>query len=326
MADQTKARGTRRPTPNSGARRYPRWLAVAALVSVAAVVAAEPAATAARRTPARPRGAQAKVMVIAEENHAYGQIIGSSAAPYLNHLATTYTSVTAMDAGYPTRCPSLAAYVLMTSGSTHGICDDQGPVHHPLSGDNIFAQVAAAGLTWRNYAEHAPTPCARTNSADGVFLVRHTPAPYYVSERRRCPVADVPLGTPARGALQHDVRAGTLPAYAYVTPDACHDMHGAAACPDSGTADGDSWLRRWLPLILAGPDFRAGRLLVMITWDEGTAATNHIPLLLVAAHRVRPSSSGRYTHCSTLATAEAVLRLPRLGCAGTAPPFVTRVP
>jgi len=263
-------------------------------------------------------GSPTKVMVIAEENHTYGQLIGSPRAPYLNQLATAYGSATAMNAGYPVGCPSLAAYILMTSGSTHGICDDKGPKHHPLPGDNIFAQVAAAGLTWRNYAESAPHPCARNSSPDSVFLVRHTPPTYYLSEQSRCLTSDLPLGTGTRGALHDDIAAGTLPAYAFVSPDACHDMHGAPSCAGGMIEGGDAWLAQWVPQILTGPDFRTGRLLIIITWDEGSRRSNHIPTLLLSAYT--PPSQHQHGIHPLLhpGHGRAAAPPPRLGCAATA--------
>jgi phosphatidylinositol-3-phosphatase len=286
--------------------------ALLACPALAATAAAAPTGAAADTT------THPKVLVIAEENHTYRQIIGSPRAPYLNRLAADYGVATAVQAGYPTNCPSLAAYALMTSGSTHGICDDRGPRHHRLAGDNIFAQVAAAGLTWRNYAEDAPHPCARHNGPGGVFLVRHTPPAYYLSERGRCPTSDIPLGTPTHGALHRDVVAGRLPAYAFVSPNACHDMHGAPSCNRRMIENGDAWLAGWVPQILAGPDFRSGRLLIVITWDEGSKTSNHIPTLILSPRTRHITATAAYTHCSILATIEEVLRLPRLGCAATA--------
>src|SRR6478672_10030173 len=94
-----------------------------------------------------------KVMIIAEENHEFRQIIGDSDAPYLNRLVAEYGIATDYEAGYPKRCPSLAAYILLTSGTTAGICDDKHPKAHPLTGDNVFHQIGVAGLQWRDYAE-----------------------------------------------------------------------------------------------------------------------------------------------------------------------------
>jgi hypothetical protein len=269
-------------------------------------------------TAAPRRGGYQKVMVIVEENRAYRQIIGSAEAPYVTRLSRTYGSATHMVANYPVRCPSLAAYILMTSGGTGGICDDQGPRHHPIRGSNIFAQLDAAHLPWRNYAENLPAPCARKNSANGKFLVRHTPVAYYTSESRLCSIGQVALGTTRHGALHVDRAAGRLPAYSFVTPNACHDMHGAAGCPSAHVVEGDRWLSKWIPRILAGADYRAGRLVVIITWDEGSSTDNHIPTVVLSPTTRRIATAQPYDHCSTLRTAEDLLHLRPLGCARSA--------
>jgi phosphatidylinositol-3-phosphatase len=266
--------------------------------------------------PALPAPDYSKVLVIVEENHTYGQIIGTADTPYLTAVARSYGTATRMTANYPVGCPSLAAYILITSGSTGGICDDRGPRHHPLPGPNIFAQLDAAHRPWRNYAEELPAPCARRNSPDGVFLVRHTAVPYYTSESGTCRTGQVPLTS-----LPHDLTAGTLPGYSLVTPDACHDMHGTPACPTGLARAGDRWLATWLPRITAGADYRAGRLVVIVTWDEGSATDNHIPTVLLSPTTRHVAAPGPYNHCSTLRTTEDLLHLPALGCAATATSF-----
>jgi len=256
-------------------------------------------------------------MVIAEENKTYDQVLTAGHAPYLETLAARYANATAMDAGYPPNCPSLAAYLLMTSGRRDGVCDDAGPAAHQLTGDNIFSQVAGSGRQWRGYAESMPGPCARSNSGD--YLVRHAPAPYYASEQQRCPQWDLPLGTGTAGALHDDLAAGQLPAYSFVTPNACNDMHGGPGCASDQVAAGDAWLARWVPTILSGPDFRAGRLVVIITWDEGTTADNHIPTLVLAPTAERLSVTEPLNHCSMLRLVEEILSLRLLGCAADEP-------
>jgi phosphatidylinositol-3-phosphatase len=293
------------------------------LAGTLAVTGCGRAGTPAPASAAAPVGHVSKVLIIAEENHRYDQIIGARAAPYINQLARTYGIATHLDAGYPASCPSLAAYILLTSGTTAGICDDQSPKHHRLSGDNVFHQVAARGREWRDYAESAPGPCTVNSSADGRYLVRHVPATYYLDVRRDCARWAVPMGTPRAGALHHDIAAGALPAFGFVSPDACNDMHGARPCPLNRVANGDRWLRSWLPSVFAGPDYRAGRLAVVITWDEGTTTDNHIPTLVISPRTRHIASSQAFTHCSTLRTTEELLRLPLLGCAARAPSMVS---
>jgi acid phosphatase len=61
-----------------------------------------------------------------------------------------------------------------------------------------------------------------------------------------------------------------------VTPNVVDDMH------DGTIPQGDSWLANNLPLVLNGPDYQSGRLLVVIVWDEGSGsgdAPSHVPLV-----------------------------------------------
>jgi phosphatidylinositol-3-phosphatase len=291
-------------------------IALLPLLAVALTASAQPLTTRA----ALAVGSYSKVMIIAEENEAESAVIGSSQAPYITELASTYGRATDMEAGYPVECPSLAAYVLMTSGGQQGICDDRLPPKHQLSVDNVFQQVAQSGQEWREFAESMPSNCARTNTRNRVYLVRHAPPPYYTSEATRCPIWDVPLGTPTAGALQSALASG-LPAYSFVTPNACNDMHGAPSCKANKVKRGDTWLATWMPLIMAAPDFQEGRLLVIITWDEGSSRSNHIPTVVVGASISGVTSDAAYTHCSTLRTTEEVLGLPLLDCAATATSF-----
>ena len=76
----------------------------------------------------------------------------------------------------------------------------------------------------------------------------------------------VPLET----SLPADISSGSLPAFSFVTPNECSDMHSCAA------TQGDSWLSTWVPQIESaiGPDG-----VILLTWDEGDKATQHIPLV-----------------------------------------------
>lgn len=260
------------------------------------------------------------MLIIPEENEPFGKVIGNADAPYLTGLAQQFGSAAAMQAGYPVQCPSLAAYIELTSGDRRGICDDRNPKAHRLSGDNVFSQLASSGREWRVYAESMPTRCSEVNSRDGLYAVRHTAAPYYVSEAGsgRCGRWQVPLGGLSSGALRDGVSGGKLPSFSLVVPNLCNDMHGAAGCYDHVVRRGDGWLRQWLPVLMAGPDYRAGRLLILITWDEGSKTDNHIPTLVIAPGVTKGSVSGSFTHCSTLRTVQGVLGLSPLGCAATA--------
>lgn len=273
----------------------------------------EPTSTSTFRMPDQTE--RSKVLLIVEENKSYDQIVGAPEAPYINQLAQTYGLATAYDAGYSVDCASLGAYLIMLSGADHSACADVMPNELPVHGDNLFQQVADSGREWRVYAESMPVACDASDTADGLYLVRHAPAPYFVTERGRCTRWDIPLGSSSSGPLVDDLAEGTLPAFALVTPNACDDMHGASSCSTDTVTVGDRWLATLMPKILAGADYRAGRLVVVIAWDEGTSTDNHVPAIVISPKTSHRVSSIAFTHCSLLRTFEEVLALPLLGCA-----------
>ena len=241
------------------------------------------------------------------ENHTASDVIGNADAPYTTALATECGSA----ARYASvGSPSLPNYVGATSGDTEGISDDGPPASHPLGVDNLFRQVRAAGKTERSYSESMTTNCQLDSSGD--YAVNHNPAPYYVGNQDRpaCQRDNVPVGTTDGGALRQDLDAGALPTFAFITPNLCNDTHD---CP---VRIGDDWMRRWLPLVLASPTYRAGRTAVFLVWDEPT------PMPFVVLSPSTPPgvvSSTPSSHYALLRTTEELLGLPLLGRAGTAP-------
>jgi hypothetical protein len=258
-----------------------------------------------------------KVLLLMEENTHADDALGAGSTPYLDSVLDQAARMTRMDAGYPPRCPSLPAYLLLTSGSTHGVCDSGDPDEHPLGGPNLFEQVAGSGREWRVYAEGMEHPCQRQDSDDGRYVVRHTAAPYYLSETDRCEHWQVALGNESEGALQQDLASG-LAAFSLVVPDLCHDMHGARGCRGDRVEEGDAWLSRWLPRVQGSADYRSGDLLVVLTWDEGSDSSNEIPTLALHPSVAGTTVDTPLTHCDTLRTMSEVLGVPPLGCAGQA--------
>lgn len=259
-----------------------------------------------------------KVMVIWEENHSAADVLHSGEAPTFRAVAQSCASATSYGA---VTHPSLPNYLTMTSGQPYdrspydGDCSPTGAC--TTANPSVFGQEAAAGRTWASYAEAMPRPCDRTDS--GTYAVRHNPATYYPALGDACQRDDVPLGTTTAGALSDAVRAGHLPTLATVTPDLEHDMH------DGTVGQADTWLRDWLPIITAGPDYRDGRLAVIIAWDEGDGSGDHpssAPLLaLSAATRPGTRLTGPLDDDSVLRTINDITGLPPLGQAASAASF-----
>jgi hypothetical protein len=73
-------------------------------------------------------------------------------------------------------------------------------------------------------------------------------------------------------------------------------------------ADGDKWMRSFMPKVLRSPQYRAGRTAVFITFDESDDDGNRIPTVVMAPS-VRPGTvaSERFDHYSLLRTMEELL-------------------
>src|SRR5271166_42890 len=80
--------------------------------------------------------APAHTVVVMMENHAFSEVIGNSAAPYLNQLAQQGALFTH---SYAITHPSEPNYLALFSGSTHGVLADSCPVE--LTAPNLAADL-----------------------------------------------------------------------------------------------------------------------------------------------------------------------------------------
>ena len=109
------------------------------------------------------------VVIVIEENHGYSEIIGSSAAPYINSLAAQGALFTHSSA---ITHPSQPNYLDLFSGYNQGVTDDSCP--HSLSTANLAAQLAAAGLSFGGYSEDLPSK-GSTVCTSGYYARKHNP-------------------------------------------------------------------------------------------------------------------------------------------------------
>lgn len=242
------------------------------------------------------------------ENRTYSSVLGNgTSAPKLTSyagrcgLATRYYAVTH---------PSLPNYLAASSGSTGGVTSDCAPTSCPQKRSSLFAQLAAAGRTWRAYDESMPSNCFL--SATSSYAPKHNPAVYFPGIRSRCKTWDVPMGGTS-GRFATALSNGTLPAFSFVTPNICHDGH------DCSTSTADSWLGGWLGRITTSAAYRAGDTAVFVTWDEGVGSDQHIATVVIAPTVPRGlRTATHFTHYSLLRTTEDLLGLKPLGAAAQA--------
>jgi hypothetical protein len=284
--------------------RSPLLAGLLAICGLAAACAAAPAPVHTHAaplwvtsTPQRP----AKVLIVVEENKTPSSALAGM--PYLASLASAYGKTTAYKA---VAHPSLPNYLAIAGGSTFGVRDDAAPSSHHISGPSVFDRVIAGGRTAKTYADAMPTACALSSTSR--YAVKHNPWAYFSdpASRANCQRFDVPLGSTTAGALHADVVAGTLPTVGLVVPDICHDAH------DCSLATSDAWLKSWLTIVRQGPDYRAGRLAIVVTFDEDDySGNNTVQTVVVSPYSSHIVTSRAFTHYSlTRYLAELTSTLP----------------
>ena len=214
--------------------------------------------------------------------------------------------------------PSLPNYVLLTSGSTHGISNSNPPaanVRIPGT-ENLADQLDEAGVEWRAYMESMEEPCRMETS--GLYVVNHDPFVYYdtmAGDPERCRERVVDFD-----AHFDDDLAADRYRFMWVTPNQCHNMHD---CP---SAVGDAWLADVIGRILESPGYQRGGV-VFILFDEGYLrildAGANLPTIVVSERLVEPGlvTDTRFGHSSWLATVQDIFGIPRMATTVGATPM-----
>src|SRR2546423_3757247 len=256
------------------------------------------------------------VFVIVLENHSSFPSFGSSGildnppAPQIRALAQKYNVAPNYHGIWH---PSLPNYLAMITGDwigtdvlgtghtypmgiTVGISDDDspsvatdyGPPANPslhrwtVQLPSIAGQLVKAGKDWRAYLQNIPvsgTSLANwpgDNNTAKLYAVKHNPFPY-VAEIQADPnqfAKQVPIEQ-----LFSDLSSGKVPAFSYIVPDQCRDMHGIgnplAPCGAAFDTD-DNDVKRgddetgWLVNAITGSSvWLSGRNALFIVFDEG---------------------------------------------------------
>lgn len=223
-------------------------------------------------------------MVVIEENHAFGSIIGNTAeAPYINNtlmaggaLLTNYFAITH---------PSEPNYLALYAGSTFGVTDDN---FHAEPDPSLATVLQTGGKSFVGYVDSG-------------------------SPEKHNPWEAFPEGTSVEqdfGSSFPTTTAGyaSLPTISWVIPNLNNDMH------DGSIGQGDSWLQTHLNGYAQWA--KTNNSLLIVTWDEDedTGGNNQIPAIFYGANVKQGSFNTNYNHYNMLAT---LCRL--AGQAGRAP-------
>jgi acid phosphatase len=260
---------------------------------------------------ARPSAWSGTVFTIVMENHDRTQILGNSAAPFINQLARSG----AVAAGYHDSYvhPSEPNYIWMIAGENFGILNDDDP--HPgsaiASQSHLADQLERAGLTWKTYQESMGAPCGL--QSHGRYAVKHNPFAYFADING----SDSSAFHPGARCTDHvvdyaqldtDLASGAVPSYVYITPNLDNDMH------DGSISQGDTWLAHEVPKILASSAYQNGGVLFLL-WDEGSSGGDNPPLIVVSPlARAGFVSQVDYDTSAFLKTTQAMLGVESLPC------------
>ena len=260
------------------------------------------------------------VFILVEENHSYSSVIGSSAMPYLNSLASRYGLATNY---FANTHPSIGDYFWLTTGQV--ITNDSNFTGTVLA-DNIVRQLVAAGKTWKSYAESLPS-VGYTGTDQYPYVKRHNPFAYFT---------DV-INSPAQtgklvpfSQLATDLSNNQLPNYSFIIPNQYNNAHDCPQnlplCTDADKlVAADNWLSTNIAPLIASPVFQQDGLLVIVfdeSIDSDTAGGGGQIATVVISPRVKPGyrAATFYQHQSVLRmTAEALGLTSFPGAASTAP-------
>ncbi len=198
------------------------------------------------------------VYIVAEENHSYEHLVGSSNMPYLNSLIAKGALSTQF---YANQHSSLPDYFWVTAGQMITMNNETTATYNV---DNIVRHAMQLGLSYKSYAQSLPY-AGFAGLYSGAYMKRHAPLPYYTD-----------MGNSKTEMLKHvnisqlltDIQNNDLPNFAFITPDGNHDMHncpsGEAACEKLA----DAFLKSYLAPLLARPEFQAGGDGLLIIWSD----------------------------------------------------------
>lgn len=236
------------------------------------------------------------VVIVVEENKSYTQIIGNTAAPYINALANDGALFTQ---SYGVTHPSQPNYLALFSGTTHGIIDNRCPLS--LSGDNLATELIRKGLSFAIYSESMPS-AGYTGCVFAHYFRKHNPVVNW-PWKKTAPQINMPFDM-----FPSDY--SKLPTVSIVVPNQLNDMHDGASPPS--IIRGDRWLKEKLdPYVKWAATHDS---LLILTWDEDDGSSdNHIPTIFVGPMVKRGIYKDRVLHYHVLRTIIDMYELHPLG-------------
>ncbi len=260
------------------------------------------------------------VFVIMMENTSFSSLIGNPNAPFINSVAATSGFATNY---FGVAHPSQPNYIAATSGSTHGVVDDNDIT---INVPNIVDQIEGSGRTWKAYMQSLSLCATKLDHACGnqLYERKHNPFVSYqdvqTNAARMANVVDF-------SQLSTNLANKNVADFTWISPDQCNDMHGRGGGGSSDPCDfsneqlliaaGDAFLSKTVGAIMNSKAWK-GNSVIFITWDESDfpfvdtsgccdaiPGGGHVVTLTISHsdHAARTSNVA-YNHYSMLATIE----------------------
>lgn len=254
------------------------------------------------------------VFLIVMENHDWDTIKGSSFCPYINN---TLLPISAYCERYYSALgvhPSEPNYLWLIAGNNFGIHNDDAPsANHQNSTNTLFHQLDKAGIPWKTYQENISGNNVPDVSASP-YAVRHNPFVFFDSVRTNLAYAKAHIRPYTE--LETDLKNNLVAGFNFISPNVTNDMHDLTTGSPSTRVQGDNWLAKEVPKILASDAYKDGGLLIL-TWDEGSADGDGPIGAIFTSPRVKSGgyhNSRFYNHSSTLRTLQDIFGVgPYLG-------------
>ena len=245
------------------------------------------------------------IVIVIEENHSFGDIIGNSAAPNINALAAAGANIVNdstdpqgnISGSHAVRHPSQPNYLEFYSGSNQGLLTDARPGSSsepfssppPFTTPNLGAALRNAGFSFATYSQTLPS-VGFDGDSSGPYQRKHNPVANWMNDvnptTNQLPSSVNQPFTTFEAIAASPGGFANLPTVSYAVPDQDYDMH------DGTIEAADTWLKTniidtYLPWAMTHNS------LLIVTWDEdGTnTPTNQIATIFAGAN-VRP---GNYT-------------------------------
>lgn len=264
-------------------------------------------------TPSAPKSQVDKVVVIMLENKSSTQI--RTEAPRLTALGDRFGK--APRALAPCDHPSQPNYVCLSTGGRYVSSNSIKTLSNP----DLWNNTLASGRTMKVYADSLPADVRDRRKNVGKYAARHVFTVPFVATTAKA--ANFSRYTVNAETLATDVAKGALPNVGALIPDNCHNAHDR--CSGAGPTQikqADNWIADKVELLQSGPDWKSGRLLIVVTADEDNKeGPNDISMIAIHPSLSSYSTEVPVTLFSVGGFLADVGHTPRLGRQATDPDF-----